>query len=178
MIPNLGFLELKFETNFFIGSMDLRIKIIEVFVVLILLAESAWVLFSLQHKLNLPTVQSRAMHLLIQFALETEEQKQEILLQAEKERIYFWPGNGMPIVSDLSLAERLDGVLSESYGEEYRSLPEEELRMMREDTLPWLEQSVLARMDTWKSVNFPDSLTHGFLCPKTKKVSLPPAWRR
>ena len=125
--------------------MDLRTKIIEVFAVLILIAESAWVLFSLQHKLNLPTVQSRAMHLLIQFALETEEQKQEILLQAEKERIYFWPGNGMPIVSELSLAERLDGVLSERYGEEYRSLPEEELRMMREDTLPWLEQSVLAR---------------------------------
>ena len=93
--------------------MDLRTKIIEVFAVLILTAESAWVLFSLQHKLNLPTVQSRAMHLLIQFALETEEQKQEILMQSEKERIYFWPGNGMPIVSELSLAERLDGVLSE-----------------------------------------------------------------
>ena len=113
LIPNLGFLELKFETNFFIGSMDLRTKIIEVFAVLILIAESAWVLFSLQHKLNLPTVQSRAMHLLIQFALETEEQKQEILLQAEKERIYFWPGNGMPIVSELSLAERLDRVLGQ-----------------------------------------------------------------
>ena len=144
MIPNLGFFELKFETNFLIESMDLRTKIIEVFAVLILIAESAWVLFSLQHKLNLPTVQSRAMHLLIQFALETKEQKQEILLQAEKERIYFWPGNGMPIVSELSLAERLDGVLSERYGEEYRSLPEEELRMMREDTLPWLERSLLA----------------------------------
>ena len=52
--------------------MDLRTKIIEVFAVLILIAESAWVLFSLQHKLNLPTVQSRAMLLLIQFALETD----------------------------------------------------------------------------------------------------------
>ena len=63
LIPNLGFLELKFETNFLIESMDLRTKIIEVSAVLILIAESAWVLFSLQHKLNLPTVQSRAMHL-------------------------------------------------------------------------------------------------------------------
>ena len=169
MIPNLGFLELKFETNFLIESMDLRTKIIEVFAVLILIAESAWVLFSLQHKLNLPTVQSRAMHLLIQFALETEEQKQEILLQAEKERIYFWPGNGMPIVSELSLEKRLDGVLSERYGEEYRSLPEEELRMMREDTLPWLEQSVLARVDTWKSVNFPESLTQWLSLSKDEK---------
>ena len=73
MIQNLRILELKFETNFLIESMDLRTKIIEVFAVLILIAESAWVLFSLQHKLNLPTVQSRAMHLLIQFALETEK---------------------------------------------------------------------------------------------------------
>ena len=41
LIQNLGFLELKFETNFLIESMDLRTKIIEVFAVLILIAESA-----------------------------------------------------------------------------------------------------------------------------------------
>ena len=43
------------------------------------------------------------------------------------------------------------------------------LRMMREDTLPWLEQSVLARVDTWKSVNFPESLTQWLSLSKDEK---------
>ena len=110
-IPNLHFWKLNFQlsTNTsLIPQMDLRSKIIEIITVLILLAESAWVLFSLQHKLNQPTVQSRAMHLLIQYAFETEEHKKGLLHQAERERIYFWPGNGMPVQSQVSLTTRLD----------------------------------------------------------------------
>ena len=149
--------------------MDLRSKIIEIITVLILLAESAWVLFSLQHKLNQPTVQSRAMHLLIQYAFETEEHKKGLLHQAERERIYFWPGNGMPVQSQVSLTTRLDQVLSERYGEEYLSLPTEELKMMRESTLPWLKQVVLERADVWKSVNFPENLEQWFALSKDEK---------
>ena len=149
--------------------MDLRSKIIEIITVLILLAESAWVLFSLQHKLNQPTVQSRAMHLLIQYAFETEEHKKGLLHQAERERIYFWPGNGMPVQSQVSLTTRLDQVLSERYGEEYLSLPAEELKMMRESTLPWLEQVVLERADVWKSINFPENLKQWFALSKDEK---------
>lgn len=171
-IPNLHFWKLNFQwsTNTrLIPQMDLRSKIIEIITVLILLAESAWVLFSLQHKLNQPTVQSRAMHLLIQYAFETEEHKKGLLHQAERERIYFWPGNGMPVQSQVSLTTRLDQVLSERYGEEYLSLPAEELKMMRESTLPWLEQVVLERADVWKSINFPENLEQWFALSKDEK---------
>ena len=64
----------------------------------------------------------------------------------------------MPVQSQVRLTTRLDQVLSERYGEEYLSLPAEELKMMRESTLPWLEQVVLERADVWKSVNFPENL--------------------
>ena len=92
--------------------MDKRSKIIEVIAVLILLVELGWVLFSLEQKLNQPTVQSRAMHLLIQYALETKENQKELEAQAESERIYFWPGNGIQVQSKDFLSSRLDRLLS------------------------------------------------------------------
>ena len=99
--------------------MDKRSKIIEVIAVLILLADLGWVLFSLEQQLNKPTVQSRAMKPLIQYALESKEHQKELQTQAERERIYFWPGNGIQVQSKDSLSSRLDHLLYEQYGQEY-----------------------------------------------------------
>ena len=62
--------------------------------------------------------------------LRLKNSEKDSLHQAERERIYFWPGNGMPVQSHVSLTTRLDQVFSEPYGEEYLSLPAEELKMM------------------------------------------------
>ena len=137
--------------------MERNTKLFEILALIVLVAEIAWLLYSLQHKLNQPTVQSRAMHLLIQYALETEKRRPILVKAAVTERIYFWPGNALPIDPDqFNLSEKLDEALTRYYGEEYLTLPKEELLQLRESTIPWLEQDAINQINSWKKTKIPN----------------------